>query len=170
MSIAARRLRHLSQRPIYAADSSHCASPGLSLSIQTNWPSAGRSVHWAICTGKREKNGVTSTVGATRRQMRWKNSRVRNSPAVLLWDFPADRKSLPAIGESRARTNKQSRTKREVPIVSPARFTKYRPLCGRKGKILSRSESILWYSITFLQTYFRIGSIQDSRRKEWRIL
>lgn len=75
---------------------------------------AGRSIEQSAQEKGRK---MASRARPTRRdrQMRWKNSRVRNSPAVLLWHFPADRKSLLAIGESRARTNKQSRTKRIVP-------------------------------------------------------
>lgn len=140
MSVAAHRLRHLSQRPIYAADSSHCARPGLSLSIQTNWPPSGRSVHWAICTGKKEKNGVTSTAA-------WRDATGRCGGKTLVSEIPplsyygTFLRIVNLFSRSanlvHARINSRGQNER-APIVSPARFTKYRPLCDERKRISSQ--------------------------------
>jgi len=106
----------------------------------------GRSIEQST-QGKGRK--MASQARSTRRASRcgaWKTLASEIPPLSYYRTFPADRKSLPAIDESRARTNKQSRTKREDSIVSPATFTKYRPLCNRKGRILS-----LWCSESIFQ-------------------
>jgi len=113
---------------------------------------AGRSIEQSA-QGKGRK--MASRARPTRRAGRCggKTLASENSPAVLLWDFPADRKSLPAIGESRARTNKQSRTKREVNKILPF----VRP---KRENLVAANRSSIAINGIFYRWYFQIDSFE----------